>query len=145
MFCNTLADTARCGLTAAARAMGNQLTAPARVQPGELLAADVPALVYKDSLGGSSKLFCGGPLMAHCLVPTPPHISTPRPAAPPPHLPTYPPSAPAHISTRSSTPRSSALNPCRSQPAHTPPTQPPRLPIHIPNSRFLILPALVHH
>ena len=32
--------------------MGNQLAAPARVQPGELLASDVPHLVYKDSLGG---------------------------------------------------------------------------------------------
>ena len=32
--------------------MGNQLAAPARVQPGELLASDVPTLVYKDSLGG---------------------------------------------------------------------------------------------
>ena len=34
--------------------MGNQLAAPARVQPGELLASDVPSLVYKDSLGGAS-------------------------------------------------------------------------------------------
>lgn len=33
--------------------MGNQLAAPARVQPGELLASDVPSLVYKDSLGGA--------------------------------------------------------------------------------------------
>jgi hypothetical protein len=33
--------------------MGNQLAAPARVQPGELLAADVPSLVYKESLGGA--------------------------------------------------------------------------------------------
>ena len=32
--------------------MGNQLAAPARVQPGELLATDVPNLVFKDSLGG---------------------------------------------------------------------------------------------
>ena len=34
--------------------MGNQLAAPARVQPGELLASDVPSLVYKDSLGGET-------------------------------------------------------------------------------------------
>lgn len=34
--------------------MGNQLAAPARVQPGELLASDVPSLVYKDSLGGKT-------------------------------------------------------------------------------------------
>ena len=34
--------------------MGNQLAAPARVQPGELLAGDVPSLVYKDSLGGET-------------------------------------------------------------------------------------------
>ena len=36
--------------------MGNQLAAPARVQPGELLAGDVPSLVYKDSLGGETCL-----------------------------------------------------------------------------------------
>ena len=35
--------------------MGNQLAAPARVQPGELLAGDVPSLVYKDSLGGETQ------------------------------------------------------------------------------------------
>ena len=38
--------------------MGNQLAAPARVQPGELLASDVPTLVYKDSLGGGRFLNC---------------------------------------------------------------------------------------
>jgi hypothetical protein len=37
--------------------MGNQLAAPARVQPGELLASDVPSLVYKDSLGGACLSF----------------------------------------------------------------------------------------